>query len=54
MPGLNLTAPQARRLLTLDRVTCDAALGVLVNAKFLSRTPEGLFVIAMSLPKHTR
>ncbi len=46
MPGLKLTAPQAGRLWALDSVTCDAALGALVNAKFLSRTPEGLFVIA--------
>jgi hypothetical protein len=48
MPGLKLTAPQARRLWALDCVTCDAALAALVNAKFLSRTPEGLFVIATS------
>lgn len=46
MPGLKLTAPQARRLWALDGVTCDTALTALVNAKFLSRTPEGLFVIA--------
>jgi hypothetical protein len=46
MPGLNLTTPQARRLWGLDCATCDAALAALVKAKFLSRTREGLFVMA--------
>ena len=46
MPGLKLTTPQARRLWGLDGATCDTALAALVNAKFLSRTLEGLFVMA--------
>jgi hypothetical protein len=46
MPGLKLTTPQARRLWGLDCATCDAALAALVNATFLSRTLEGLFVMA--------
>ena len=48
IPGLKLTAPQARRLWALDGTTCDAALAALLDAQFLSRTPEGLFVIATS------
>jgi len=31
MPGLKLTAPQARRLWGLDCATCDAALAALVD-----------------------
>ena len=46
MPGLKLTTPQARRLWGLDCATCDAALAALAKAKFLSRTREGLFVMA--------
>lgn len=44
MPGLKLTAPQARRLWGPDCATCDAALAALVKTKFLSCTREGLFV----------
>ncbi len=44
MPGLCLTAPQAQRLWGLDRDVCEALLGALVDAKFLSRTREGAFV----------
>ena len=50
MPGLNLTAPQARRLWGLDCAACEAALAALVDAKFLSRTREGLFVMAATQP----
>ena len=49
MPGLKLTAPQARRLWGPDCATCDAALAALVEAKFLSRTREGLFVLTATL-----
>jgi hypothetical protein len=49
MPGLKLTAPQARRLWGPDRATCDAALAALVEAKFLSRTREGLYVLTATL-----
>jgi len=44
MPGLCLTAAQAQRLWGLDRAACDALLGALVEAKFLSRTRDGAFV----------
>ncbi len=44
MPGLRLTAPQAQRLWGLERDLCDALLGALVDAKFLSQTRDGAFV----------
>ena len=44
MPGLRLTAPQARRLWGLERDVCDALLGALVDAGFLVRTRDGAFV----------
>ena len=44
LPGLRLTAPQAQRLWGLDRDVCDALLGALVDAKFLSQTRDGAFV----------
>ena len=43
MPGLRLTAAQARRLWGLERDVCDALLGALVDAKFLSQTRDGAF-----------
>jgi hypothetical protein len=46
MPGLRLTAPQAQCLFGLDRETWDAALAALLDAKFLSRTHNGLFAMA--------
>ena len=44
MPGLRLTPAQAQRLWGLDRDVCDALLGALVDAKFLSQTRDGAFV----------
>lgn len=44
MPGLCLTPAQAQRLWGLDRAACDALLGALVDAKFLTRTRDGAFV----------
>jgi Fic family protein len=44
MPGLRLTAPQAQRLWGLERDTCDALLGALVDAKFLAQTRDGAFI----------
>ena len=44
MPGLRLTTAQAQRLWGLDRASCDALLGALVDAKFLSKTRDGAFV----------
>jgi hypothetical protein len=38
MPGLQLTRPQARRLLALDEETCTRILDLLVEIKFLCLT----------------
>ena len=45
MPGLRLTAQQARRLWRLDERSCEAVLGALVQARFLVRTRDGAFVL---------
>jgi len=57
MPGLRLTAGQARRLWGLDAGACDALLASLVDANFLFRTRDGAFMrveapapTAMKLP----
>jgi hypothetical protein len=44
MPGLRLTAPQARRLWGLDAASCEALLGALVDSQFLFRTRDGAFM----------
>jgi len=44
MPGLRLTPAQAQRLWGLERDVCNALLGALVDAKFLSQTRDGAFV----------
>lgn len=44
MPGLRLTEAQARRLWGLDRDSCAALLGALVEANFLFRTRDGAFM----------
>lgn len=44
LPGLRLTRSQAQRLWHLDRVVCDGLLLALVDARFLSRAPDGTFV----------
>jgi len=44
MPGLRLTPAQAQRLWGLERDVCDALLGALVDAKFLSQTRDGAFI----------
>jgi hypothetical protein len=44
MPGLRLTEPQARRLWGLDETSCRALLRALVDAKFLFRTDNGVFM----------
>ena len=48
MPGLRLTIAQAQRLWGLDRSACDAALAALVDAKFLTRTQDGAFILSGS------
>lgn len=46
MPGLRLTAPQARRLWNLDQQSCESLLGALVEARFLFKTRDGAFMRA--------
>jgi hypothetical protein len=43
MPGLTLTLRQASRLWNLDAVTCDVALRILVEERYLARTRRGTF-----------
>jgi hypothetical protein len=43
MPGLRLTAGQARRLWALDATTADAVLHELVGSGFLQATRDGAF-----------
>ena len=43
MPGLRVTARQARRLFGLDATTCDEVLAGLLQSGFLSRTVDGMF-----------
>ncbi len=44
MPGLRLTAAQARRLWGLDAPACEALLRKLVDANFLFQTRDGAFM----------
>jgi Fic family protein len=44
MPGLRLTSAQAQRLWGLEQETCNALLGALVDAKFLTQTRDGAFI----------
>ena len=44
MPGLRLTQAQACRMWGLEKASCDALLGALVDAKFLYRTRDGAFM----------
>jgi CheY-like chemotaxis protein len=43
LPGLSLTAEQARLVFDLDRDACDSILIALVTEGFLARTPHGAF-----------
>lgn len=43
LPGLALTAEQARLVFELDRDMCDRILGALVTEGFLARTPQGAY-----------
>lgn len=43
-PVLNLTLPQAQQRFGIDRITCEAILGALLDAGVLSKTPEGTYV----------
>ena len=44
MPGMSLTEAQAGRLWNLDAASCRALLTALVEAQFLFRTREGVFM----------
>jgi hypothetical protein len=44
MPGLTLTAAQARRLWNLDEDHCQAILDTLVGLQLLRRTAKGSYV----------
>jgi hypothetical protein len=46
MPGLGLTLRQATRLWRLDPVTCDVALRILVEERYLDQTRRGVFRLA--------
>jgi DNA-binding IclR family transcriptional regulator len=43
MPGLRLTSAQASRLWGLDTATCQRLLRMLVESRFLARTPDGRY-----------
>jgi hypothetical protein len=43
-PHLSLTLADAQDRFGVDEITCDAVLGVLVDAKVLSRTSDGVYV----------
>jgi hypothetical protein len=43
MPGLSLTSEQVQRLCGAERMVCQMVLDALVDAKFLSRKPDGAY-----------
>ena len=48
MPGLRLTPHQATRLFGLDAATCEEILDRLLESRFLSRTNDGMFILAQA------
>ena len=44
MPGLQLTIPQAARLLGIEPDACRSVIDQLVDSKVLRRTPAGTIV----------
>lgn len=46
MPGLQLTIPQAARLLGIEQDACRAVIESLVASSFLRKTPTGMIVRA--------
>jgi hypothetical protein len=44
MPGMHLKIEQVQRLCGLERHICEAVLNALVDARFLSVTPDGAYV----------
>lgn len=43
-PTLRLTLSEAQRRFGVDRISCDAVLGVLVDAQVLTRTRHGAYM----------
>jgi hypothetical protein len=43
MPGLRLTPEQVQRLCGIERTVCETILHLLVDEKFLYRTPDGQY-----------
>jgi hypothetical protein len=43
MPGLRLTISQAQRLCGIERGLCETVLDLLVEERFLRRTPDGAY-----------
>jgi hypothetical protein len=43
IPGLRLTSEQVQRLCGVERRVCQMVLDALVDAKFLSPTPDGAY-----------
>lgn len=43
MPGLSLTLAQAQRLWCLDANDCRTLLDTLVQRRFLTQTPQGMY-----------
>jgi hypothetical protein len=43
-PALRLSVPQAERHFGVDRESCEAVLGALVDANVLTRLPDGRYV----------
>ncbi len=46
MPGLQLTVPQAARLLGIEQEACRVVIEALVASSFLRKTPTGAIVRA--------
>ena len=44
VPGLHLTLADAARRFAIDRHTCEAVLGTLVNSGVLARADDGSYV----------
>jgi len=43
-PTLTLRLPDAERRFRVDRITCEAVLGALVDSQVLARTRDGAYV----------
>lgn len=42
-PALHLTLPEAERRFAIDRRSCEAVLGALVDARVLARSADGRY-----------